>query len=77
MCFDQEKMPPRDPAAGPSRSQGVNLYVKNLAIASKRKSESLAQSLNKIKKLDPSGKENLKEGCSSQQLRMRPQTTTP
>eukprot|EP00439_Symbiodinium_sp_Y106_P064684 s3502_g10.t1 len=26
----KEKMPPRDPAAGPSRSQGVNLYVKNL-----------------------------------------------
>ncbi|CAE7811544.1 pabpc1-a [Symbiodinium sp. KB8] len=26
----KEKMPPKDPAAGQSRSQGVNLYIKNL-----------------------------------------------
>ena len=30
----EEKMPPKDPAAGQSRSQGVNLYIKNLASTS-------------------------------------------
>ena len=32
--LSEEKMPPKDPAAGQSRSQGVNLYIKNLVLTS-------------------------------------------